>query len=53
MNWQIRTDIYTMSCVKETANGALPYGTGSSAQYSAMSSVGGMGRARRCVYTYG
>ena len=30
-NWEIRTDIYTLPCAKQTASGKLPCSTGSSA----------------------
>jgi len=51
MNWEIRIDIYTLPCVKQTASGTLLYSTGSSAQCSVMterSGIGGeQGRLRR------
>ena len=35
-NWEIRTDIYALPCVKEMAHGKLLYSTGSSAWRSVM-----------------
>ena len=43
MNWEIRTDTYTLPSVKQTAHGKLLYSTGCSAQCSAMTKRGGMG----------
>ena len=43
MNWEIRIDIYTLPCVKQTASGTLLYSTGSSAQCSVMTERSGMG----------
>ena len=42
-DWEIRTDIYTLPCVKQIANGKLLYSTGCSAQCSVMTWKGGMG----------
>ena len=36
MNWEIRTDIHTLPCVKQIASGKLWYSTGSLAQCSVM-----------------
>ena len=33
-NWEMRIDIYTLPCVKQTASGKLLYSTGSSARCS-------------------
>lgn len=35
-NWEIKTDIYTLSCIKLIASGKLPYSTRSSARCSVM-----------------
>ena len=43
-NQEIRIDIYTLSCIKQIANGKLLYSTGSSARCSVMTSMGKMGR---------
>ena len=43
MNWEIRIDIYTLPCVKQTASGTLLYSTGSSAQCSVMTERSGIG----------
>ena len=42
-NWEIRTDIYTLPSVKQTASGNLLYSTGSSARCSVMTYMGGTG----------
>ena len=34
--WEIRTDIHTLACVKQTASGKPLYSTGSSTQRSGM-----------------
>ena len=51
MNWEIRTDIHTLPCVKQIASGKLLYNMGSSAQCSGMTQQNGMrvvgGRFRR------
>ena len=44
MNWQHRTDIYTLPCVKQIANGKLLYNTGNSAWCSEMTQMGRMVR---------
>ena len=36
MHWEIRTDTFTLPCMKQTACGKLLYSTGGSAQCSAM-----------------
>ena len=46
-NWESRTDIYTLPCVKQLASGKLLYSLGSSAEHSVVTEmrgmVGGMG----------
>ena len=41
-NWEIRFDINILPCVKQIASGNLLYSTGSSAQCSVMTQVGGI-----------
>ena len=42
MNWEVKIDIYTVLCVRQTASRKLLYSTGSSAWCSVMSwRVGG------------
>ena len=42
-NWEIRTDVYTLPCVTQTASRKVLYNTGSSAQCSVMTWRGGTG----------
>ena len=57
-NWEIKIDIYTLPCVKQVASGNLLYSTGSSAQCSVMTQMGGMGGGvrgtskREGIYVY-
>jgi len=57
MNWDIRTDIYTLPCVNQTASGSLLCSTGSSAWGSAVAWRAGWGWAagrltREGIHTY-
>ena len=58
-NWEITFDINTLPCVKQIASGNLVYSTGSSAWFSLMTYMGGIGgeweggpRGRGYMYTY-
>ena len=57
-DWEIRTDIYTLPCVKQITNGNLLNSTGSSAPCSmvilrcGMAGWEGGPRWRGCIYTY-
>ena len=42
-HWEVRTELYTIPCVKWTASGELLYSTGSSAQCSGTTERAGMG----------
>ena len=54
VNWEIRTDIYTLSYVKQIASGKLPYNTGSPAPHSVPTSrVGCWGRGGRDAHKRG
>ena len=56
LNWEIRFDINTLPCVKEIASGNVLYSTGSSAQCSVTTQMGGMqgvgGRSKREVILF-
>ena len=43
MNWKIRIDIYTLSCVKQTTSGKLQYSTASLPWFSVNGWDGGGG----------
>ena len=46
INWEIRTDVYTLPCVKQIASRKVLYSTGSSVQCSVMTWRGRMGVGR-------
>ena len=56
MNWKISTDIYTLSCVKQTTSGKLQYSTASLPWFSVNGWDGGGGNGREfqggdiCIY---
>ena len=57
MNWEIGIDIQTLPCLKQLAIGRLLYSTGSSAQCSVGTGMGGMGgeggsSGKGCMYMY-
>ena len=47
-HWEVRTELYTIPCVKWTASGELLYSTGSSAQCSGTTERVGMGEWDGC-----
>ena len=49
MNWEIKTDIYTLPCVKQIASWNLLYSTGSSA---AVGVCVGRGSEKEGIYVY-
>ena len=51
INWEIRTDVYTLLYIKQITNNDLLYSTGNATQYSVMTYLGKESK-KACIYAY-